>query len=101
MAIEAGIEDNQASAWIAVENQTLALQMARSASFQLPPSWLKRLQYGEELGEVMADLTGISNIQQQGGAISVLTGGHLTHDQVYQQAILLAFYPLHRLLLAV
>ena len=95
VAIEAGIEDNQAFAWIAVENQALTLQMARFASFQLPASWLTRLQQGEELGEVMADLTGINNIKQQGGAVSVLTGGHLTRDRIYQQAILLAFYPLH------
>jgi inosine/xanthosine triphosphatase len=95
VAIEAGIEGDQAFAWIGVENQDLVLQMVRSASFQLPRAWLSRLQQGEELGQVLVELTGIANIKHQGGAISVITGGHLTRDSVYQQAILLALYPLH------
>ena len=42
----------------------------------------------------MADLTGIDNIKQQGGAIGFFTNGVLTRTSVYQQALILALVPI-------
>ncbi len=68
---------------------------ARSASLILPPVILKSLYEGKELGDEMANLTGICNIKQQGGAIGLFTEGKLSRTSVYQQALLLAFVPFH------
>ena len=93
IAIEAGIEKNQAFAWVIVENKTQRSE-SRSASFMLPPSILNALHHGAELGPLMAELTGIDNIKHKGGAIGAITSGVLTRSAVYQQAIILALSPL-------
>jgi len=94
VAIEAGIEDDTAFAWMVIENQTLRGE-SRSASFTLPAAVLKGIHEGRELGEEMARLTGVENIKHKGGAIGVFTAGHLTRTSVYHQALILALCPFH------
>jgi len=94
VAIEAGIEDDNAFAWVVVENHKLRGE-SRSASFTLPAIVMKGIHEGRELGEEMARLTGIDNIKHQGGAIGVFTAGRLTRTSVYHQAIILALCPFH------
>ena len=89
IAIEAGIEKNQAFAWIIAENHTQRSE-SRSASFMLPGSLVTALQEGAELGPLMSTLTGIDNIKHKGGAIGAITSGLLTRSSVYQQALILA-----------
>ncbi|GAA0480299.1 MULTISPECIES: inosine/xanthosine triphosphatase [Tatumella] len=93
VAIEAGIDGAHAFAWIVIEN-TSQRGESRSASFLLPPAVSEQLQHGRELGEIMAELTGIENIKHKGGALGVLTEGRLTRTSVYHQALLLALCPL-------
>ena len=93
VSIEAGIEKNQAFAWIIAESPTQRSQ-SRSASFMLPDSLVTALQEGAELGPLMSTLTGIDNIKHKGGAIGAITSGLLTRSSVYQQAIILALSPL-------
>ncbi len=93
VAIEAGIDGQQAFAWMVIENASQRGE-SRSASFLLPQVVAAQLHRGQELGEVMAELTGISNIKQKGGAIGALTDGRLTRTSVYHQALLLALCPL-------
>ncbi|WP_241649293.1 inosine/xanthosine triphosphatase [Rosenbergiella collisarenosi] len=93
LAIEAGIDDNQAFAWVIVEN-SLQRSESRSASFKLPSRILDALHEGAELGPLMSTLTGIDNIKHKGGAIGAITSGVLTRSSVYQQAIILAISPL-------
>lgn len=93
IAIEAGIEKNQAFAWIIAESKSKRSE-SRSASFMLPNSLVKALQEGAELGPLMSTLTGIDNIKHKGGAIGAITSGQLTRSSVYQQAIILALSPL-------
>ncbi|MFG1173827.1 inosine/xanthosine triphosphatase [Erwiniaceae bacterium CAU 1747] len=94
VAIEAGIEEDTAFAWMVIENHKLRGE-SRSASFTLPPVVLKGIHEGRELGEEMARLTGIDNIKQKGGAIGAFTAGHLSRTSVYHQALILALCPFH------
>ncbi|ARU95207.1 inosine/xanthosine triphosphatase [Tatumella citrea] len=93
VAIEAGIDGQQAFAWMVIENASQRGE-SRSASFLLPAAVSEQLHQGRELGDVMAQLTGIDNIKQKGGAIGALTEGRLTRTSVYHQALLLALCPL-------
>ena len=92
VAIEAGIEEDCAFAWMVVENAHQRGE-SRSASFTLPPIVLKGLRAGYELGDEMARLTGVENIKHKGGAIGALTHGLLTRSSVYHQALILALCP--------
>lgn len=94
VAIEAGIEDNTAFAWMVVENHKLRGE-SRSASFTLPAIVMKGIHEGRELGEEMARLTGVNDIKYQGGAIGAFTAGRLTRTSVYHQALILALCPFH------
>ena len=94
VAIEAGIEGNDAFAWMVVENHQLRGE-SRSASFTLPAPIMAGIHAGRELGEEMARLTGIENIKHKGGAIGVFTQGLLTRSSVYYQALVLALCPFH------
>ncbi|MBV4368974.1 inosine/xanthosine triphosphatase [Erwinia phyllosphaerae] len=94
VAIEAGIEQKDAFAWMVIESPQLRGE-SRSASFTLPPVVLKGIESGQELGEVMANLTGIENIKHKGGAIGAFTAGQLTRTSVYHQALILALCPFH------
>ncbi|PKH22602.1 non-canonical purine NTP phosphatase [Enterobacterales bacterium CwR94] len=94
VAIEAGIEDDTAFAWMVIEDRQQRGE-SRSASFTLPAIVLEGIQAGRELGDEMARLTGIENIKHKGGAIGVFTAGHLTRSSVYHQALILALCPFH------
>ncbi|MCX8957496.1 inosine/xanthosine triphosphatase [Erwinia psidii] len=94
VAVEAGIEDDVAFAWMVVENHQQRGE-SRSASFTLPSRVIKGIRAGRELGEEMARLTGIENLKHQGGAIGVFTAGTLTRTSVYHQALILALCPFH------
>ncbi len=94
VAIEAGIEGEDAFAWMVIENHQQRGE-SRSASFTLPARVMTGIHAGRELGEEMAQLTGIDNIKHQGGAIGVFTRGLLTRTSVYYQALVLALCPFH------
>lgn len=94
VGIEAGIDENMTFSWIVIENH-LQRGESRSASMILPEIVLQGVHKGHELGDVMANISGISNIKQQGGAIGLFTNGKLSRTQVYYQALLLALVPFH------
>lgn len=94
VGVEAGIEDNMTFAWMVIEHLQSRGE-SRSASLMLPDIILQGIRQGRELGDEMADLTGISNVRHQGGAIGIFTNGKLTRTSVYHQALLLALVPFH------
>ncbi|GAB2674778.1 inosine/xanthosine triphosphatase [Aliiglaciecola aliphaticivorans] len=69
------------------------MQVGRSANLPIPESVYNRLQQGEELGPLMDQLFGTSNIKQKGGAIGLLTNGLETRGGNYTQALTLAMAP--------
>lgn len=94
VAIEAGIEEDTAFAWMVVEDHKQRGE-SRSASFTLPQVVLKGIHEGRELGVEMSRLTGIDNIKHKGGAIGAFTNNILTRSSVYHQALVLALCPFH------
>lgn len=92
VAIEAGIEEDNAFAWMVIENGRQRGE-SRSASFMLPPVVLRGVHAGRELGDEMAQITGVENIKHKGGAIGAFTHGLLTRSGVYHQALILALCP--------
>lgn len=94
VGVEAGIEEEMTFAWMVVENAHIRGE-SRSASLPLPEIILRGIRAGRELGDEIAQLTGIQNIKQQGGAIGVFTAGKLSRSSVYHQALLLALAPFH------
>ncbi len=94
VAIEAGIDEGSTFSWVVIKNKNKTGE-ARSATLPLPASILERVLAGEELGPVMSQWSGISEIGRKEGAIGVFTAGHLTRSSVYHQAVLLALSPFH------
>lgn len=92
VGIEAGIEHGMTFAWMVVKASS-GYGESRSASLLLPPAISQRLQADYELGDIMDEVFGTENIKQKGGAISLLTGNHLTRSSVYHQALILALVP--------
>ncbi|KAA9002686.1 non-canonical purine NTP phosphatase [Affinibrenneria salicis] len=94
VGVEAGIEEGMTFAWMVIENAHQRGE-SRSASLILPEIILQGIQQGRELGDEMAQLTGLSDISRRGGAIGVFTNGRLSRTSVYHQALLLALVPFH------
>lgn len=97
VAIEGGVgifEEGAATyAYIAILKPDNTLLTGRSANLPLPSSVFKRLEAGEELGDVMDELFRVSNIKQKGGAIGLLTNNLATRESTYIQATILALAP--------
>ncbi|WP_299695706.1 inosine/xanthosine triphosphatase [uncultured Vibrio sp.] len=92
VGLEAGIEGNVTFAWMVIEANGQRGE-SRSASLMLPPAVLAKLQYANELGDVMDEVFGTENIKQRGGAIGLLTHNQLSRSSVYHQALILALIP--------
>ena len=67
--------------------------VGRSNNLPLPANLYKKLEQGEELGDVMDAAFNTQNIKQRGGAIGLLTQGHATRQSTYQNALTLAMAP--------
>lgn len=92
VGLEAGIEGAVTFAWMVIESTTHRGE-SRSASMMLPPQVAARLSPEVELGSVMDEIFGTTNIKQKGGAIGVLTQHQLTRSSVYHQALIMALIP--------
>lgn len=92
VGLEAGIEGAVTFAWMVIESDTRRGE-SRSASMMLPPAVATRLSPEVELGSVMDEVFGTTNIKQKGGAIGVLTQHQLTRSSVYHQALIMALIP--------
>lgn len=92
VGLEAGIDNQTTFAWMVIESQTQRGE-SRSASLQLPSKVLNKISQQNELGNVMDEVFGTTNIKQQGGAIALLTAQQLTRSSVYHQALILALVP--------
>jgi non-canonical (house-cleaning) NTP pyrophosphatase len=60
----------------------------------LPPRVATRLREGAELGPIMDDLLGTSNIKQGLGAVGYLTGGLITREAAFYDCFSRALAPL-------
>ena len=69
-------------------------EVARTADLRLPPSVVRRILAGEELGPVMDDVLGLRDVKRGPGSVGILTGGVVTRADVWRQAVALAAAPL-------
>ncbi|MFA3792452.1 inosine/xanthosine triphosphatase [Aliiglaciecola sp. SL4] len=95
-AMEGGVDNftyGPATFAFVVVSTDAKLQVGRSANLPIPESVFQQLQQGEELGPLMDQLFGTSNVKQKGGAIGLLTNGLETRGGNYTQALTLAMAP--------
>jgi len=98
VGMEGGVEfDPAGAAWlfnvvviIADEHESLA----RGGQILLPPRVAARLRAGDELGPVMDELVGTSNIKHGLGAVGYLTGGLITREAAFFDCFSRALAPL-------
>lgn len=94
--IEGGIEDTpkgmDAFGWAYVCSPSRESQ-ARSATFPLPPTVVRRIKEGGELGPIMDELFNTKDSKKQGGAVGLLTNGLITRDALYAQPLIMALIP--------
>ncbi|KYC44866.1 MAG: NTPase [Candidatus Methanofastidiosum methylothiophilum] len=64
-----------------------------SPMFELWEDAIEKVLDGDELGDVMADITGDSNIKRKGGAVGFLTNGVVERKDLYISALKLALIP--------
>ena len=96
VGIEGGIEDTpkgmDAFGWVCICARQRESQ-ARSASFPLPPTVVRRIKAGDELGPVMDELFHKKESKKKGGAVGLLTNGLITRDALYAQPLIMALIP--------
>ena len=69
------------------------LSLGCGMGFEYPESVVKEVLKGSSVGEVMEELSGISNIGMKIGAIGFLSKGIINREKLTEQAILAALIP--------
>jgi len=64
-----------------------------SSGFEYPPGVIEEVLKGREVGDVMDEVTGISNLGEKTGAVSHLTHGLLDRTGNTEQCVLMAMVP--------
>lgn len=79
--------------WVVVTDGNGREGVAGAGRLPLPPGIAKRVLAGEELGPVMDDLLGESNVKAKGGAVGALTGGLIPRQQAFALGVAYALAP--------
>jgi inosine/xanthosine triphosphatase len=64
-----------------------------SPHFELPPHFLERIQQRHELGALIDELTGETNLKQKGGAAGLFTHGRIDRSEFYVSGLVMALVP--------
>ena len=64
-----------------------------SSGFEYPPCVVEKVLKGFEVGDVMDQVTGISNLGEKSGAVSYLSRGLLNRTENTEQCVLTAMIP--------
>lgn len=81
------------SGWIAVMDKHGHLGVGTSARYELSAKIMDRIFKGQELGDVIDDLSGQSDVRSNAGAMGILTNGILNRDICYMHGLYFAFAP--------
>lgn len=79
--------------WVAVVNKEDQLGLGSSARFQASGKLIKEILAGKEMGIVIDELTGETDIKEREGAMGVVSAGHVPRDLCYSHGIWFAFGP--------
>jgi inosine/xanthosine triphosphatase len=98
VGLEGGVEfDAAGEAWlfsVVVIASAERESLARGGQLLLPPAVAARLHEGAELGPVMDELLGTSNIKRGLGAVGYLTSGLITREAAFYDCFSRALAPL-------
>ena len=64
-----------------------------SSGFEYPPTVIEEVLNGKEVGDVMDEVTGVTNLGQKTGAVSHLSKGMLDRTENTEQCVLTAMIP--------
>lgn len=79
--------------WVVVVDENGREGVGAAGRLPLPPMIADRVLAGEELGPVMDDLLGESNVKAKGGAVGALTGGLIPRDLSFSLGVGYALAP--------
>lgn len=69
------------------------LTYGQGPGFVYPPHVVREIRAGKTVGEVMSQVSGISDIGKKTGAVGWLSRGHFTRTALTEPAVLMAFLP--------
>ena len=69
------------------------LTLGCGSGFEYPPTVLKEVLEGKEVGEVMSRVAGIDDLGKKSGAIGFLTKGKLDRTTLTEQSVFMALVP--------
>jgi len=69
------------------------ITIGASSGFEYPPSVIKQVLAGVEVGDVMDQVTGVDDLGQKKGAVSHLSHGMLNRTQNTEECVLTAMIP--------
>ncbi|KAI8926843.1 hypothetical protein BC831DRAFT_454585 [Entophlyctis helioformis] len=81
------------SGWICVVDRSGRVGLGTSGRYELSAGIMKRLLAGEELAQVIDDLSGLSDVRSTQGAMGLVTNGLVPRDTAYVHGVLFAFAP--------
>lgn len=84
------------TAWAAVADKTGRLCFGGGMHFLLPPRVIRALRRGQELGEIIDQLTGQTNQKTRSGAVAVFTRHLTTRTAEYTHLVKLAMVKFRR-----
>jgi inosine/xanthosine triphosphatase len=76
--------------FVAVMRSDGLMSTGTSGWFECPQKLLRRLLRGEELGEIMDEITGRKNVKKNEGAIGYFTRGIVDRKELYKHGVLMA-----------
>ncbi|MFN2190521.1 MAG: inosine/xanthosine triphosphatase [Candidatus Promineifilaceae bacterium] len=79
--------------WVVAVHKDGRQGVGGGARLLLPEHIAQRIMNGEELGPVMDELLGQSNVKQRGGAVGALTNGIVLRKQTFEMAVAYALAP--------
>jgi|SRR5579859_6030998 len=99
IGMEGGVEfDSAGMAWlfsiVAIVTRDGRSSIARGGQLQLPPRIAARLLDGAELGPLMDEILGTSDLKHGPGAIGYLTTGLISREDAYRDCFCRALAPL-------
>ncbi len=99
VGIEAGVHPTPLgpwwmTAWVVVEDTEGRTSPARAGAFPLPPSLVEHLKKGRPLGEAFAFWRPHEEARRRAqGLVGLLSDGRFSREELYVQAVMLAFLP--------
>lgn len=95
VGLEGGVAEQvdglYSTVWVCLVSADGRQQFVNSNRFILPDQIANSIRAGQEMGAVMDNFTGRTNLKHQEGMIGILTGGIITRKQAYAQMIKMAY----------